>query len=54
MIRYIVGSMIGVYEKRMSKKDLYLLIDKPRKNVKIFKAPAQGLFLNRVNYDKNL
>ncbi len=51
MIRYIVGSMIGVYEKRMSKKDFLLLIDRPRKNVKILKAPAQGLFLSKVNYD---
>ena len=52
MIRYIVGSMIGVYEKRMSKKDFLLLIKEPRKEVKIFKAPAQGLFLNKVNYEK--
>ena len=51
MIRYIVGSMIGVYEKRMSKKDFLLLIEEPRKNVKILKAPAQGLFLKKVNYD---
>ncbi len=51
MIRYIVGSMIGVYEKRMSKKDFLLLIEEPKKNVKILKAPAQGLILNRVNYE---
>ena len=25
MIRYIVGSMIGVYEKRMSKKDFIFI-----------------------------
>ena len=51
MIRYIVGSMIGVYEKRMSSKEFLLLINKPRKDVKILKAPARGLFLNKVNYD---
>ena len=28
-----------------------LLIKKPRKNVLIFKAPPQGLILNKVNYD---
>ena len=51
MIRYIVGSMIGVYEERMSKKDFLLLIKEPRKEVKILKAPARGLFLNKVNYE---
>jgi len=51
MIRYIVGSMIGVYQDRMSEKEFMLLINKPRKNVIIFKAPAQGLILNKVNYD---
>ena len=51
MIRYIVGSMIGVYQEKMSQKDFLLLIKKPRKNVLIFKAPAQGLILNKVNYD---
>jgi len=51
MIRYIVGSMIGVYHNRMSRKNFLLLIKKPRKNVLIFKAPPQGLILNKVNYD---
>ena len=51
MIRYIVGSMVGVCQNRMSEKDFLLLLNKPRKNVIIIKAPAQGLFLNKVNYD---
>ena len=51
MIRYIVGSMIGVYQNRMSRKNFLLLIKKPRKNAFIFKAPPQGLILNKVNYD---
>ena len=51
MIRYIVGSMIGVYQNRMSEKEFILLIKNPRKNVLIFKAPPQGLILNKVNYD---
>jgi len=50
MIRYIVGSMIGVYQKRMTKLDFKLLLENPRKDVKIFKAPAQGLILEKVNY----
>ena len=51
MIRYIVGSMIGVYQNRMSREEFLLLIQKPRKSVHIFKAPPQGLILNKVNYD---
>jgi len=51
MVRYIVGSMIGVYQERMTKLDFKLLLDNPRKNVKIFKAPSQGLILKKVNYD---
>ena len=51
MIRYIVGSMIGVYQNRLSKKEFILLINKPRKNVTILKAPPQGLILLKVNYD---
>ena len=51
MIRYIVGSMIAVYQNKMLKKEFMLLIKKPRKNVSIFKAPPQGLILNKVNYD---
>jgi tRNA pseudouridine38-40 synthase len=51
MIRYIVGSMIGVYQNRISEKEFILLIKNPRKNVLIFKAPPQGLILNKVNYD---
>lgn len=51
MIRYIVGAMIGVYQNRMSREEFLLLIQKPRKSVHIFKAPPQGLILNKVNYD---
>ena len=51
MIRYIVGSMIGVYQKRMTESEFQLLLEHPKKNVKIFKAPPQGLILTKVNYD---
>tara|TARA_B100000287_G_scaffold50347_1_gene44602 strand:+ start:112 stop:843 length:732 start_codon:yes stop_codon:yes gene_type:complete len=51
MIRYIVGSMIGVYQKRMTKSEFQLLLEYPKKDVKIFKAPPQGLILTKVNYD---
>ena len=31
--------------------EFILLIKDPRKNVLVFKAPPQGLILNKVNYD---
>ena len=51
MIRYIIGSLIAVYQNKMSEEEFILLIKDPRKNVHIFKAPPQGLILNKVNYD---
>ena len=51
MIRYIVGSIIAVYQNRMTEKEFILLIKNPRKNVVIFKAPPQGLILKKINYD---
>ena len=51
MIRYIVGSMIAVYQNRLSEQEFILLIKNPRKNVIIFKAPPHGLILSKVNYD---
>ena len=51
MIRYLVGSMIAVNAGRLSQNDFYFLIKKPRKSVKIFKAPPQGLILEQVIYD---
>ncbi len=51
MIRYIVGSMVAVHQNRMSEKEFILLIKNPRKNVLIFKAPPQGLILDKINYD---
>jgi tRNA pseudouridine38-40 synthase len=50
MIRYLVGTMIAVSENRFSKKSFNLLLENPRKSVRIFKAPAQGLILNRIDY----
>ena len=51
MIRYLVGTMIAVSEDRISKKSFNFLLANPRKNVRIFKAPPQGLILNRIDYE---
>ena len=45
MVRYLVGSMVGVCQGRMSNKEFKLLLNNPKKDVRILKAPPQGLFL---------
>ncbi len=50
MIRYLVGTMIAVYENKVTKSYFISLLNEPRKNVKIYKAPPQGLILEKVDY----
>ncbi len=50
MVRYIVGCTIQNNYGKMPLKKINDLLDSPQKNVQIFKAPAQGLFLDRVDY----
>jgi tRNA pseudouridine38-40 synthase len=50
MVRYVVGTMIAIGENRVQLKSFEQLIQNPSKNVQIFKAPAQGLFLENVYY----
>ena len=51
MVRYLVGTMIGCMEKKISRKDFLSLLDNPRKDAKLLKAPAHGLILNRIFYE---
>ena len=51
MIRYLVGTMVGVCQGRISNKEFKLLLDNPKKDVQILKAPPQGLFLEKIKYD---
>tara|TARA_B100001146_G_scaffold90793_1_gene80485 strand:- start:44585 stop:45319 length:735 start_codon:yes stop_codon:yes gene_type:complete len=51
MVRYLVGTMIGCMEEKISKKDFLSLLDNPRKDAKLLKAPALGLILNRIFYE---
>jgi tRNA U38,U39,U40 pseudouridine synthase TruA len=50
MVRYIVGCSVQNNDGKMSFNTIKNLLDSPRKDVQIFKAPAQGLFLNHVDY----
>jgi len=51
MVRYLVGSMVEVTREKMTKKEFETLLNDPSENVKIFRAPPQGLFLEKVEYE---
>lgn len=51
MVRYLVGTMVEVTRNKMTILEFEDLLNNPRKNVQIFRAPAQGLFLEKVEYD---
>ena len=51
MIRYLVGMMVAVSERRFSLKHFKTLLHEPQKNVQIHRAPACGLKLLEVKYD---
>ena len=49
--KLVVGSMIAFNNNNLSKTDFQKLIKEPKKEVRIFKAPPQGLILKKVYYD---
>jgi len=51
MVRYLVGSMIAVSEGKISISEFMNLLNNPRKEVRIFKAPPEGLILKKVLYE---
>ena len=51
MVRYLVGTMVEVTRKKMTKLEFEEILNNPQKNVQIYKAPAQGLFLEKVEYN---
>ena len=51
MVRYLAGTMVAVVENRFSENEFLSLLKTPQKNVRIFKAPAQGLILEKVDYE---
>ena len=52
MVRYLVGTMIGYMEKKIGKEEFLCLLEKPIKDAKLLKAPAHGLILNKIFYEK--
>jgi tRNA U38,U39,U40 pseudouridine synthase TruA len=44
--------MIGCMEKKISTKEFLSLLTNPRKDARLLKAPANGLILNKIFYEK--
>lgn len=51
MVRYFVGTMVEVSNGKMTMTEFKDLLNNPRKDVKVYRAPAQGLFLENIDYD---
>ena len=52
MVRYLVGTMVAGVQGKISLDYFRDLLNNPQKNVKIFKAPPEGLILVKIDYDK--
>lgn len=54
MVRFLVGTMLEISKGRISLEEFEDLLLNPRIMAKVFKAPAHGLVLEKVEYDKYL
>ena len=52
MVRYLVGTMVQASRGLYPQDKFSSLLHEPRKNVQIHRAPANGLILLKVEYDK--
>ncbi len=50
MVRYLVGTMVEISRGKYSIDSFTDLLENPREKTKIFKAPSQGLLLQKVEY----
>jgi len=50
MVRFLVGTMIEVARGRMTMNDFILLLDDDHPTLSVYRAPAKGLFLLKVQY----
>ncbi|MEE8437810.1 MAG: tRNA pseudouridine(38-40) synthase TruA [Candidatus Neomarinimicrobiota bacterium] len=51
MVRYLVGTMVEISKGRFDLAEFENLLDNPKVDAKIYKAPACGLVLENVEYD---
>jgi len=51
LVRYLVGTMIAGAQGKISLEKFRNMLKNPQKDAKVYKAPAQGLILYRIDYD---
>jgi len=51
MVRYLVGTMIAVGQNKILIEDFLNLLNNPKKDARIFKAPSKGLILKEIFYE---
>ena len=54
MVRIIVGTLLRIAQGKIQKEDISDIISKKNRKFAGPTAPPQGLYLNRVFYDKNI
>jgi tRNA pseudouridine38-40 synthase len=52
MVRYLVGTMVAGVQDKISLNYFEELLNNPQKDVKIFKAPPEGLILIGIDYEE--
>ncbi len=53
MVRIIVGALLAVARDKLAAKDIENIIKSKKRNVSCITAPAHGLYLDRVYYEKD-
>ncbi len=53
MVRIIVGSLLSASRGKLDKQDIENIIKSKKRNVACITAPAHGLYLDRVYYEKD-
>lgn len=54
MVRAIVGTIVNIGKGKIAVEDLQTIIDNKNRKSAGMSAPAQGLFLTKVNYDNKI
>jgi tRNA U38,U39,U40 pseudouridine synthase TruA len=51
MVRYLVGTMVAMSRGNYTMKEFKELLNHPKHDVQIYRAPAYGLALDHVSYE---
>jgi tRNA U38,U39,U40 pseudouridine synthase TruA len=51
MVRYLVGTMVAISRGNYTMKEFKELLNNPKHDAQIYRAPANGLVLDHVSYE---